>query len=185
MAWYAAAALLLGFVLGLLLLPASGPPPGDVTNGFQAMQLSMPRAPVKAPPFTLKDPAGHVVELQNQRGKVVFLNFWATWCPPCRAEMPAMEKLQEEFKSKGLVVLAVSVNESRKEVVKFLKERKISLPVALDSDGTVSEDYGVRALPTTFLIGRDGEVLAMGLGIRDWTSARSRSLFRSLLASSR
>lgn len=178
-------ALLIVFFLLLLLLPSAGPSPRQITSRFRDMHLSTPKTPFKAPPFTLKDPSGHVVELQGQRGNVVFLNFWATWCPPCRAEMPALEKLQERFKSKGLVVLAVNVSESPKQVAQFLREMKISFPVALDSDGVVSGDYAVRALPTTYLIGRNGEVLAMALGFRDWSGSRSLSLFRTLLASSR
>lgn len=92
-----------------------------------------------------------------------------------------MEALYREFNAKGLTVLAVNVQESPRQVTKFINELKITFPVVLDSNGAVTGDYGVRALPTTYLIGKKGEVLAMGLGSREWTGHGFRSLFRSLL----
>lgn len=109
------------------------------------------------------------------------MNFWATWCIPCREEMPAMETLYREFKDEGFVVLAVNVEESPNKVTKFVREFHVTFPIALDTKGDVMSDYGIRALPATYLIGKKGEVLAMGLGSRDWANYAYRSLFQSLL----
>jgi len=175
--WLLIAALLLLLFLVLFSVLSRQQDP----TRFRNLQLSTPKQPVQAPDFSLKDPTGRTVELRGFRGKVVFLNFWATWCVPCRREMPAMEALFREFNAKGLTVLAVNVQESPRQVTQFIHELKITFPVVLDSNGAVTGDYGVRALPTTYLIGKKGEVLAMGLGSREWAGDRFRPLFHSLL----
>jgi peroxiredoxin len=137
------------------------------------------------PDFTLPTPAGKKVSLRNFRGKLVFLNFWASWCLPCREEMPAMERLYREFKDKGLVVFAVNVKDSQKKAVDFVQELKLTYPVALDADGQVGLLYGAWGLPTSYLIGRSGEGLARLWGPAPWYSPGARELMRVLLEAKR
>jgi DsbE subfamily thiol:disulfide oxidoreductase len=134
-----------------------------------------------APNFTLVDAAGKKVSLQDFRGKVVFLNFWASWCGPCRGEMPGMDKLYREFKGKGFEIFAVNVKDKRDDALKFMKDLKISYPVALDPDGEIGLLYGAWAMPSTYLIDRKGTVLARMWGPADWYSADARKLIRTLV----
>lgn len=133
------------------------------------------------PEFTLPTPAGKKISLNDFRGKLVFLNFWASWCEPCREEMPAMERLYQEFKNKGLVVLAVNVKDSRKNALAFIKELKLTYPIGFDSDGQIGLLYGAWGLPTTYFIGRDGAALARLWGPADWYSPGARELITNLL----
>jgi thiol-disulfide isomerase/thioredoxin len=130
--------------------------------------------------FSLPDLNGRSVNLKDFRGKVVFVNFWATWCLPCRTEMPAMERLYQEYNGKGLAMLAVNFRESRKEARAFVEELKLTFPVLLD-DGTVSALYGVFALPATYLVDRQGRGAARVLGARDWMGEESRAVIERLL----
>jgi len=122
-----------------------------------------------APDFTLTDMAGQQVTLSQFRGKVVILNFWATWCPPCREEMPSMERLYRDFESQGLVMLAVNIDENgRDAVAKFLKKTPHSFPVLLDSENVAQNTYGVFRFPESFIIDRNGVVVDKIIGGRDW-----------------
>jgi DsbE subfamily thiol:disulfide oxidoreductase len=134
-----------------------------------------------APDFTLVNPENKKISLKDFRGKLVFLNFWASWCAPCREEMPAMERLYQEFRDKGLVILAVSVKDGRKEAVAFVKELKLTYPIGLDPQGEVGLQYGAWGLPATYLIDPKGIVLARAWGPADWYSLAARQLIRSLL----
>ncbi len=96
------------------------------------------------------------VRINQLKGKVVVLNFWATWCPPCKKEMPLLEATYNKYKEKGLIVLGVNYNEDSETITKFVKEMGITFPVALDRDFKVTKAYGVLALPTTFFIDRNG-----------------------------
>ena len=139
---------------------------------------------IMAPNFALKDITGKEVKLHDYRGKIVFLNFWATWCPPCRAEMPSMERLYTEFKDKNFIMLAVDSREKTRKVKSFGKKLGLSYPLLLDSDGTVGFEYGVRSIPTTYLVDRQGYLIGGALGARDWASKESFGLFNQLLKSS-
>jgi len=134
-----------------------------------------------APSFKLKDLDGEEVTLEDHRGKIVFLHFWATWCMPCREEMASIEKLYTEFKDRDFIILAVGVKEGSKKVRSFQKEFKLKFPILLDSDGRVSSSYGVRLLPTVYLINREGYFIGMALGYRDWASKRAFELVNQLL----
>lgn len=125
----------------------------------------------KAPGFSLKDIEGKPVTLSAYKGRVVLLNFWAAWCPPCRAEMPSMEKLNRRLKDKGLVVLAVSVDRSLSPVRDFLKNTPVSFPVLADDDKqqVARSLYKVFTIPTTFIIDRNGVVVDRYFGEQDWT----------------
>lgn len=134
-----------------------------------------------APDFTLKDLSGETVRLRDLRGKVVFLNFWATWCPPCRLEMPMMEELHKEFGNQGLVILAINNLEGSKEIKAFIKQHNLTFTTLLDEKGKVFELYRTWSLPTTYLIGKNGEVVGKVIGYRDWHSDLAQSLLRQLL----
>jgi peroxiredoxin len=148
---------------------------------FQAMGMAkLPSKPAQG--FTLPNLDGQQVSLQQYRGQVVFLNFWATWCIPCREEMPAMEQLHQMFQQQGLIILAVDLKESPDKVKAFFDQYQLSYTALLDGSGSVFRDYQVMGLPTTYLIGRDGTLLARGVGGRDWTRTEGKDLIRTLLA---
>ena len=115
--------------------------------------------------FTLTDLSGKTWHLQDLRGKVVLLNFWATWCPPCRKEMPDLQALYDKYKESGLVVLAISDEEAGK-VQPFVAERKISYPVMLDPGRNVNDLYRVEGIPKTFVYDRDGKMVAQSIDMR-------------------
>jgi peroxiredoxin len=133
------------------------------------------------PDFSLPSPDGKKITLKDFRGKVVFLNFWASWCVPCREEMPAMERLYQEFQDKNFVVFAVSVKDRRQDAINFVKELKLTYPIALDPEGQVGLLYGAWGLPTTYLIGPKGEGLARAWGPAEWYSPPARNLIKELL----
>lgn len=135
----------------------------------------------QAPHFTLKDLNGEEVKLEDHRGKVIFLNFWATWCMPCRLEIESMKKLYTEFKDRGFIILAVNIKESTKKVKAFQKEFKMNFPILLDSDGKVFSRYGVRLVPMTYLIDREGYMIGSALGTRNWSSEEAFELINYLL----
>ena len=123
-----------------------------------------------APDITLKDLAGKDVTLSSLRGKVVLLNFWATWCPPCRAEIPSMMRLNQAMAGKQFQMVAVSEDAGGKDAVEgFFKESGASLPALLDSDQAVGKRYGLTGVPETFVIGKNGVILKKVVGAMDWS----------------
>lgn len=176
----AAASLLL--CAGFFVVFVSAAAAGTAADPMQALGLRAPNEIVAAPAFSLSDLAGKTVQLKTFRGTLVFLNFFATWCGPCREEMPGMERLFRAHHDKGFVVLAVNMDEGAKTVRPFVQQLKLSFPILLDPQGAVTRDYGVRALPVSFLIGRDGNIRWRAIGGRDWESADARKLFAQLVA---
>lgn len=171
-------------LLTLLMLPLLAPPVAEAhapeRHGFKLVAF---RRPLPAPEFSLTSPSGTVVNLRQFRGKVVLLNFWATWCPPCVREMPSMEALYQKFKEKDFTVLAVSLDEKGAAVVNpFLEKYKLTFPNALDPESKISRIYGAGALPSSFLINRKGQVIAAAKGERDWFSAEAVSYVAEVLA---
>lgn len=148
---------------------------------FEGLALERPSKALTAPDFTLESLSGKRVSLKDFRGKVVFLNFWATWCVPCRDEMPLMEALHREFKDQGLAVVAVDFREDKEAVRRFFDELGLSFDAALDIDGEVSEQYGAFSLPLTYLIDRDGRFVGKALGGRAWDRAEAKAFIRELL----
>ncbi len=137
----------------------------------------------RAAAFSLKDLDGNTVSLSALRGKVVFLNVWATWCGPCRDEMPSMETLYDEFKAnKDFVMLAVSQDRQGLEAVKPYVERNgYHFQVLLDPDNQISESYNVSGVPETFIIDRHGRIVAHRMGGFDWSSSDVRGALEQLL----
>ena len=132
--------------------------------------------------FTLSDMSGQQVSLSQFKGKVVLLNFWATWCPPCREEMPSMERLYNDFREKGLVILAVNVEENGHQVVsKFLQGNPYTFPILLDDKNVATQQYGVFRFPESFLIDRNGNVVEKIIGGRNWLSGPTFKKIKFLL----
>ena len=167
--------------LALLVLAFAGPGHAGARDPFGALSITRPEQVVEAPDFRLADPDGQRLSLRDQRGRVVFLNFWATWCAPCRAEMPEMERLHQEFKGNGFAVLAIDLRESPAQVRKFGQELKLTFPLLIDEDAKVIQAYAVRALPVTYLIDRKGIMVGRAIGPREWYSGEARALIRHLL----
>lgn len=132
------------------------------------LAMTMPAAAQvgkQAPPFSLENTEGKTVKLEDLKGKVIVLNFWATWCPPCRAEIPDFIKVYDKYKSKGVEILGVSLDHKGWEVVRpFVKSNKINYPVLL-GDQRIAQAYGnIRSIPTTFIIDRKGKVVDQHVG---------------------
>ena len=132
-----------------------------------------------APDFTVQD-ADRKVELRDLRGKIVVLNFWATWCPPCVEEMPSLVKMQEEMKSRGVVVLAVSVDDDERSYHTFLKKNNVDLLTVRDPQQKSNELYGTFKFPETYIIDRNGVVQRKFIGPVDWTSADIKDYLNKL-----
>ena len=148
----------------------------------EALGLRLFGPGVEAPDFELEYLDGGKRTLSSFRGQVVFLNFWATWCPPCREEMPSMQELHEQLSDSGLAILAVDLQEPKSAVQKYIDEFELSFHIPLDIDGKVGATYGVRSIPTTYIIDREGMVLAVAIGGRDWSSDDSIRYFNDLLS---
>ncbi|MCK9419701.1 MAG: redoxin domain-containing protein [Nitrospirae bacterium] len=137
-----------------------------------------------APSFALENINGEKAALADYKGMVVLLNFWATYCGPCKKEMPSLHNLFLAFKKDGLIVLAVSRDEDKKNVQSFIKKQAITFPVLMDKDQEVSFDhYAVHNLPTSFLIDRDGIIRETIIGEREWDAPDMKKKIGSLLSS--
>ena len=158
------------------------PPAAVVQGGENKLRLEILKTPTPAPEFVLKDTAGNQINLRELRGKVVFVNFWATWCLPCIEEMPAMEKLHQELQKDGLVILAVNFQEGPERIKEFLAKHNLRFTALLDHDGKVAERYQAWALPVSVIINKRGEIVARAMGSKDWHSDEALRYFRQLLA---
>jgi peroxiredoxin len=116
------------------------------------------------------------------RGKVILVNFWASWCAECRPELPAFERLHRQFRSRGLAVVGINAREAALVVRRYATELGLTFPLVLDLDGALNRQYGVIGLPTTFLVARDGRAVGLAVGPREWEGAAARALIEALLA---
>ena len=154
--------------------PSTSAPAGSAAKGQLIGNI--------APDFTLTNMSGQQVSLSQYRGKVVILNFWATWCPPCREEMPSMEALYQKYTDQGLVILAVNIDENGEPAVrKFLMKTPYSFPILLDSKNVAQNIYGVFRFPESFIIDREGIVVEKIIGGRDWISTGASKMLDFLL----
>lgn len=117
-----------------------------------------------APDFTLKDLSGTQVQLLDFKGYPLVVNFWATWCPPCQAEMPTFQKIYSEYKPQGLALLAVNTQEERSRAINFTKSHSLTFPILLDTDGSVADRYRIDSLPVTFFINKAGFIEEVAYG---------------------
>jgi thiol-disulfide isomerase/thioredoxin len=133
------------------------------------------------PQLSLRDLAGQPVNLADFKGKVVLVNFWATWCAPCIEEMPAMQRLRDKLSLAGFEVLAVNYQESQSRIIDFLKKRPLKLTILRDHDGSVRTGWGVRVFPTSFVIDTEQRIRYTVIGEVDWSSSKVESQIRELL----
>jgi thiol-disulfide isomerase/thioredoxin len=133
-------------------------------------------------PLARNDMEGKAVDLKHLQGRVLVVNFWATWCEPCRDEMPSLQRLREKLDGKSFDVIAVNYGESREKVSQFLGKEKVALPVLLDPEMETAKAWGVGGLPMTFLIDAQGRVRYSVFGERDWSGGDSLALVEKLLA---
>jgi peroxiredoxin len=169
-----------------LLLAWLVPGPALAQIPFDGLALIRPNPVRLAPTFSVPGPDGRAVTLADARGRVVLLNFWATWCAPCREEMPAMDRLFRRFRGEGLTVLAISVDgDGARAVAPFVSQQRLSYPIGLDPTMTVATRYGVRALPSSFLLDRTGRLVALALGPREWDSEAAHAVIAALLRHAR
>jgi len=156
--------------------------PSGTAKAFDEAGLRLLSNKVSPRDFSLSLPEGETKSLGSYKGKVVFLNFWATWCGPCRVEMPSMEAVYKEFSDKGLEILAVNCAEDNATVSSYMKSEGFTFPALLDLDGRVSSYYGVQSIPTTFLIDRDGMIVLRLVGSIDWDTPKIHAALESLLS---
>jgi len=142
---------------------------------------------IKVPPaedpvrINLKDMNGNNISLSDFKGKIVFLNFWTTWCPTCRIEMPSMEKLHQKLKNEDFAMVTINLQESASQVKAFFKEFKLTFTALLDSTGEVGASFGIRAIPTTYIIDKTGRIIGLVSGPREWDSKAAIALFENLM----
>ncbi len=160
--------------------PAERVNSGPVETAIKELDLIRPSPPKPAEDFTVPTPRGRTFRLSEPRGKIVFINFWATWCPPCREELPAMERLYERTKRTGVEMLAISVDADPAPITPFLGEWQFTFTVGLDPRMSVAKTYGVRGLPASFIVDREGNLAAVALGPRAWDSPASQALMEGL-----
>jgi len=180
--------ILIGSIIGIMLVVGViGYIGGKVSNNGnvnnqQVSGSSAPEENANAPDFSLKTINNTTVRLSDYRGKVVFLNFWATWCPPCRMELPAMEKLYEKLKNQPFIIIAVNMDNGDPVAVKnFVQSMNLTFPVLLDDDN-VSKIYKVNAIPTTFIIRKNGTIDSIVNGARQWDDPAYINAFDKLMA---
>ena len=142
---------------------------------------------IKVPPtkdpvrINLKDLNGNNISLSDFNGKIVFLNFWTTWCPTCRIEMPSMEKLHQKLKNKDFAMVTINLQESASQVKAFFKEFKLTFTALMDSNGEVGASFGIRAIPTTYILDKTGRIIGLVNGPREWDSKEAIALFENLI----
>jgi peroxiredoxin len=173
------AKLLIAFVM---ILEPSEASRADVAELLDGLKLSGYRPGTKPPEFKGTTADSRAVSLDSLRGKVVLLNFWASWCLECRPEMPMFERLHREFAAQGLSVVGINAREGTEAIRRYAKELHLTFPLVPDPKGKINAAYGVIAIPTTFLVGRDGRAVARTVGPRDWESAPAKSIVQALLS---
>ena len=167
------AALAAGLFAGLALCAAAG------ADDAAGLLDPMPDRPA-APGFELPGPDGATYSLAAMQGKPVIVNFWATWCPPCRAEMPSMERAWATLKDEGVMLVAINVGESKEEVDAFLAEVPVSFPLPIDETMRVSQAWPMKGLPTTFVVDPEGRIVYRAQGEREWDDPKLLDRVRAL-----
>lgn len=164
-----------------LSIPASADQPA-VTSLLKPLDLMGYPAGTGPPHFNGRTLDARQLSLTELRGKVVVVNFWATWCPGCRSEMPALERLHRELAPRGLTIVGINAREDKEAVGRYARGLGLTFPLVLDPRGQINALYGVVGLPATFVLGRDGRTVALAVGPRDWAGTAARALIEALLA---
>lgn len=165
-------------VITLLALFGTGPTNAGAATGNQGL-TPIPERPA-APGFELKDPDDRPLRLADYQGKPIILNFWATWCPPCREEMPSMQRAHEAVSGDGIALIAINVGEDADTIEQFLANYPVDFPLPMDLDSKVVQSYPVRGLPTTFVIDPDGRLTYVATGGREWDDPKLLDQVRAL-----
>ena len=152
----------------LVALPAAAQPLKEWNGG-------------EAPALELEDADGKLHRLSDYRGRVVLVNFWATWCEPCREEMPSMEALRARLQDRPFVILAVNVGEGARVTRAFAEKLRLNFPLLLDRDTKTTKSWGARILPASFILGADGAIRYSYLGALDWSEPQVRAAIERLL----
>ena len=163
------------------LLSSEKQPSGNAINYKLVPNLQEMKDRPLAPDFTLPDLTEGKVSLRDFRGKLLMLNFWASWCISCREEMPAMERLYQRYKEQDFAILGLNIKDDKKRALSFVKELKITFPIGFDPKGEVGLLYGAWGIPTTYLIDTKGMALARIVGSADWYSLGVGQLLEKLL----
>jgi len=171
---------------GALLVVALGSPAGGdepaVASLLKSVNLVAYSPGTMPPPFGSATLDGRPLALTDLRGRVVILNFWASWCPECRAEMPRLESLHRAYAARGLAIVGVNVRDDASAVRRHAEELSLTFPLVLDPGGRINALYGVIGLPTSFVLGRDGRAVAFGVGPHEWGGAPAQVVLGALLA---
>jgi peroxiredoxin len=170
-----------GLLVGVLC-GSVGAEQASLPSLLKALDLRSYPSGTQPPHFTARGLDAGEISITDLRGRVVVLNFWASWCAECRPEMPGLDRLQREFGPRGLAVIGVNAREDPATIRRFANDLRLGFPLALDPGGKVNALYGVVGLPTTFLVARDGRAVALGVGPRAWASAPARAIIEALLA---
>lgn len=150
-------------------------------NPWKDMGVIKPKIAREVYGFALLDLNNEKVDINSFKSKVVFINFWASWCGPCRKEMPAMEKLYNKYKKKGFVILAINYMEKKEKAKSFIEEMQLTFPALLDLDGSVSKLFKVYALPSSFFIDKKGRIRGVAYGAREWNRHGAMEIVEQLL----
>jgi thiol-disulfide isomerase/thioredoxin len=166
--------------------PAADPPAtlsSDLTDELKQAGFAVASKPFMPEDFSLGSLDGSRRSLSSFKGKVVFLSFWATWCGPCKEELPSIQALYNKLAGKGFVVLAVDLGEDTVKVSQFVKEHNLTFPILLDTDGAVGATFGTSSIPTNYLLDRSGRIIARIVGYdgTEWTSSKRLDLFDKVL----
>ena len=170
---------------GLLAVAVCGPARADppaLPSLLKTLNLRSYPSGTLAPHFSGRTLDARQLSVTDLRGKVIVLNFWASWCHECRPEMPVLEQLHREFAPRGLAIIGVNAREEAAAIRPYARVLGLTFPLILDPDGKINTLYGVVGLPATFVVGRDGRAVAFGIGSREWASAPARALIEALLA---
>ncbi len=167
---------ILGLLIGLssVLFAQENVKMSDAQKELYKLGFGIPKKTMEAPDFTTVDINGNSVTLSSFKGKLVFLNLWATWCPPCQKEMPSMQRLSEKMKGKNFTILAVGTpappRETKEKIISYIKDHNYTFPVLVDESQVVYGIYGSGSIPTTWLIAPDGTIIGRFIGAREWDS---------------
>ena len=159
-----------------------GIPTNATADPFEQMGVARPRTSKPAPDFILHDLHGKKVSLNQFKGKPILINFWATWCGPCKEELPSMQRLHDDSKSNGdIQILAISIDRSNIEKIhQYAQSLNLTFPILLDPDRIARKPYFVRGLPTSYLVDADGKLQGFISGARNWDGPAARQVFQLL-----
>ncbi|MBM4120298.1 MAG: TlpA family protein disulfide reductase [Nitrospira sp.] len=169
----------IGFMIAMLML-AGVLPAGSASDPAAMLKIGSVMGVDETPVFQMRALDGREIDSAELKGKVVVLNFWATWCGPCKEEMPALERLRRQVDGDKVVLAAVTTDMQRDGIRAFVKQLGLNFPIWLDEDRSVSAAFLVRGLPTTVFIGADGRLAGRAVGPRDWDSADAVAFVKSL-----